>query len=206
MQKKQVLQFAALLALILALAGAYAGIQSYKTRQEEEKNRQEAAATITLTSFGPDSVTAISYDVGTEAYAFEKDGGEWKDAGTEEITLDQDAFKEFLQTAGAITAGTKVQAQEGEDYGFGDPARTVTVTTVNGTSTLTFGMKNEMLGQYYLKTSESSNIYLVEEAVFDVFGKTAKDFAKTESDTDTDRKDTGPQMGTDTDADTADGH
>lgn len=189
MQKKQIMQFAALLAAILALAGAYVGIQSYHNRQEEEKSKKEAASIITLTSFEPDSVTAIRYDVCGTEYAFEKDGEGWKDAGSagsDGRELDQDAFEEFLQKAGSMTADTKVQAQEGEDYGFSDPTRTVTVTTVKGTSSLIFGMKNEMLGQYYVKTSEGSNIYLVEESAYEIFEKTAEDFEKTKTETDAD--------------------
>ena len=69
MQKKQLIQFAALLILILAAAGAYIGIRSFQARQEEEKSRQESEAVIPLTSFEPESVTAISYDVDKAVYA-----------------------------------------------------------------------------------------------------------------------------------------
>ena len=41
MQKKQVIQFAVLLLVILALSGAYFGIRSYNSKQEEQKKRQE---------------------------------------------------------------------------------------------------------------------------------------------------------------------
>lgn len=53
-------------------------------------------------------------------------------------------------------------------------------------------MKNEMLGQYYLKTSESGSIYLAEESVYALFDKTAEDFVKepeTDTDADTDAED-----------------
>lgn len=186
MQKKQIIQFSVLLLAILALAGAYFGIRSYNRKQEEQKKQQEAAAEITLTSFQPDSVTAISYDYNGTEYAYTKEGDDWKETGNTELTLDQDAFSEFLKTTGSITSDTQVQAQEGEDYGFEEPLRVVTITTTSGTSSLTFGMKNEMLGQYYVKTSESSKIYLVEPEVYTAFDKTAEDFEKEETDTDAD--------------------
>lgn len=184
MQKKQIIQFAILLVLILALAGTYFGIRSYNTRQEEEKNKKEAEALITLTSFEPDSVTAVSYDMNGTKYTYEKDGEDWKAVSDSDMTLDQDAFTDFLTKAGAITSENEVQAQDGEDYGFLEPSRTVTITTTNGTSSLIFGMKNEMLGQYYMKTSESSKIYLVEESVYTMFDKTAEDFEQEETQTD----------------------
>ena len=187
MQRKQVVQFLTLLLFILVMVGAYMGIRSYQARQEKEKNKQEAEALIPLTSFQPDSVTAISYDLDGTKYIFEKDGEKWKVADNE-IILDQDAFTDFLQKAGSITSETKVEAEEGEDYGFSNPSRTVTVTTQKGTSSLIFGMKNEKLGQYYVKTSESSNIYLVEESVYAVFDKSAEDFEQEKTQTDSDDK------------------
>ena len=66
------------------------------------------------------------------------------------------------------------------------------ISTEKGTSSLIFGMKNEMLGQYYLKTSESGSIYLAEESVYALFDKTAEDFVKepeTDTDADTDAED-----------------
>ena len=45
-----------------------------------------------------------------------------------------------------------------------------------------------MLGQYYVKTSESSNIYLVEESVYAVFDKSAEDFEQEKTQTDSDDK------------------
>ena len=85
-----------------------------------------------------------------------------------------------------MTSDTQVQTQEGEDYGFDTPSRVVTITTTSGTSSLTFGMKNEMLEQYYVKTSESSKIYLVDSQIYTTFDKTTDDFKKAETDSETD--------------------
>lgn len=184
MQKKQIMQFAALLILILAMAGAYLGIHSYQTKQEEEQSKKEAESVIPLTSFEPDSVTAVRLDTQGTVSAFEKDNDQWKaadDSKLSGLTLDQDAFSDFLKQAGDITSTMEVEAQEGEDYGFSNPSRTVTISTKNGTSDLIFGMKNEMLDQYYVKTSESSRIYLVEESSYTVFDRTAEDFKQEET-------------------------
>lgn len=187
MQKKQIMQFVALLILILAMTGAYFGIRSYQTKQEEAKSKKEAEAVIPLTAFEPDSVTAVRVDTQGTVSAFEKAGDQWKAADDGEsggLALDQDAFSDFLKTAGDIRSTTEVDAQEGEDYGFANPSRTVTITTKNGTSDLIFGMKNEMLDQYYVKTSESSRIYLVEESSYTAFDRTAEDFKQAETQTD----------------------
>lgn len=195
MQKKQLIQFSMLLVLILILAGAYAGIRSYNSNEEKKIEQQEADAKITLTSFQPKSITDISYDFDGTQYTFSNAQGEWKLSENTEMVLDQEKFENFLEDAGSLTAVQEIEPEaidDEEDYGFDNPLRTVSVTTENGTSSLTFGMKNEMLGQYYLKTSESSRIYLVEESVYTVFDKTAEDFEKEEEEetqTDTDEQD-----------------
>lgn len=219
MPKKQKLQFAVLLITILALIGAYFGVRAYNQKQEDKKEREDAAATISLTFFSADSVEKISYDNADGAYQFEKEDGVWKEKNHPKLELDQDAFTSFLESVGSITAQTEVNVQPdtgkadagtdgegdakpaagadgeedakpaagadregdakqdaGADYGFDQPERTVTITTTNGTSSLLFGAKNEMLGQYYVKTSESSKAYLVETSVYALFDQTAKDF------------------------------
>lgn len=203
MQKKQVVQFVVLLVFLVAMIGAYLGIKSYNTAQEEKEQQKQEDAKITLTAFEPDDITKISYDYNGVTYQFEKSGQEWKSKDDSSLNIDQDAFESFLKSAGSIQAQTKVTFQENTDssenekadkasvdkadteYGFDKPSRTVTITREKGTSSLIFGMKNEMLGQYYVKTSESSQIYLVEESVYTAFDKEAEDFKKVES-TDTD--------------------
>ena len=215
MQKKQVIQFAVLLVFLVAVIGAYFGIKSYNTAQEEREKQEQEDAKIALTAFQPDDITEISYDYNGVTYQYEKSDEEWKYKDDSSLDIDQDAFEDFLKSAGSIQAQTKVTPQESTDttkgdtnvsesenadktdvdkegadkadteYGFDKPTRTVTVTRENGTSSLIFGMKNEMLGQYYVKTSESSQIYLVEESVYTAFNKEAEDFKKIES-TDTD--------------------
>lgn len=189
MPKKQKVQFAVLLALIAVLTGAYFGIQSYNQKQAEKEEQEKAAAKITLTSFQPEDVTGISYDYNGVNYQFEKTDGEWKEASKKKLKLDQDAFESFLKSAGSITAETEVAAGSDADYGFDKPSRVVAITTTKGTSSLIFGMENEMLGQYYLKTDGSSKIYLAAQSVYTGFDKTAEDFKAEDTKTDTDTKD-----------------
>ena len=44
MQKKQVIQFAVLLLVILALSGAYFGIRSYNSKQEAQRANQDGGS------------------------------------------------------------------------------------------------------------------------------------------------------------------
>ena len=62
MQKKQIIQFVVLIMAVILMASAYFGIRTYNKKQEDKAQREEAAAVITLTSFEPDAVTAVSYD------------------------------------------------------------------------------------------------------------------------------------------------
>ncbi len=192
MQKKQIIQFAVLLVLIAVLAGAYVGIRSYNTKQKEKTKQVKEAAVITLTSFGKDDVTKIRYDYDNNTYKFEKDGDTWTDANDSDLVIDEDLFGDFLESAGSVEAEAEVEAQEGEDYGFDKPSRTVSITTSKGESSLIFGSFNEMLSQYYLKTSENGKIYLVEESVYTTFDKNPEDFkAEEDTKTDTDKETDG---------------
>lgn len=200
MQKKQVIQFSVLLVALIILAGAYFGIRTYNTKQAEKVEQEKEDAKVLLTSFQPEDVTAITYDYDGTTYEFKKSGETWQYTGDPEFEIDEDAFKSFLQTAGSITVQTEVEsADDSEDYGLEKPTRTVTVTTEKGTSSILFGMKNEMLSQYYVKTSESSKIYLADETVYTAFDKKAADFEAKE--TDTDDADTDKKTGSKSDAD-----
>lgn len=181
------IQFSLLVAVIFVLAGAYFGIRSYNTKQTEKEKQAEEDAKVVLTSFQPEDVTAISYDYNGTTYEFTKSGETWQYTDDQEMVIDEDVFESFLQTAGSITVQTEVEpADDTEDYGLEEPIRTVTVSTEKGTSSIQFGMKNEMLSQYYVKTSESSKIYLADESVYTAFDKTAADFEETDTDTDDD--------------------
>ena len=57
-----------------------------------------------------------------------------------------------------------------------------------------------MLDQYYVKTSESSRIYLVTESAYTMFEKTPEEFKAEEAGTDTDEN-ADSDKHTDTDAD-----
>lgn len=215
MQKKQIIQFAVLLVFLAAMVGAYFGIKSYNTAQEEKEQQEQEDSKIILTSFQPDDITEISYDYNGTTYSFEKTDDIWKSRDDDSLDIDQDAFEDFLKSAGDIQAQTEVTVnkdadesgsgdagKEDEDYGFDEPTRTVTITTDKGASSLTFGMKNEMLGQYYIKTSEGSRIYLVEESVYTAFDKDAETFKKTESSDTDDASDTDDKTDTDDASDT----
>ncbi len=201
MQKKQIIQFVVLIMAVILMASAYFGIRTYNKKQEDKAQREEAAAVITLTSFEPDAVTAVSYDYDGSRYEFVKEDGKWKEASQSDLILDQDLFSDFLKSAGAIKAASEVNAEEDPAYGFDQPSRTVTITTTNGTSSLLFGAKNDLMDQYYVKTSESSRIYLADTSVYSIFDRKPEEFEAEETDADT-NTDAGVDEETDADTNT----
>lgn len=206
MQKKQIIQFVVLIMAVILMASAYFGIRTYNKKQEDKAQREEEAAVITLTSFEADAVTAVSYDYDGSRYEFVKEDGQWKEASQSDLILDQDLFLDFLKSAGAIKAASEVNAEEDPAYGFEQPSRTVTITTTNGTSSLFFGVKNDLMDQYYVKTSESSRIYLADTSVYSIFDRKPEEFEAEETETDTDAdaetdEGAGTEADTNTDAD-----
>lgn len=184
--KKQKIQIITLLAAVVLLCAAYAGIRYYNNRQEEKEAEKEKAETITVTDFEVSDITKFSYQLEGQTLSFTKEGENWHYDGDSSVDIDEDAVETLLSKAVNVTAEETVTEYDTlADFGLETPSNTITITTEEGNTTLLIGNQNEITNQYYLKKADSDVIYLVGSAVATGFNKTVEDLTAEEEETET---------------------
>lgn len=184
--KKQKIQIITLLAAVVLLCAAYAGIRYYNDRQEEKEAEKEKAGTITVTDFEVSDITKFSYQLEGQTLSFTKEGENWHYDGDSSVDIDEDAVETLLSKAINVTAEETVTEYDSlEDFGLETPSNTITITTEEGDTTLLIGNQNEITNQYYLKKADSDVIYLVGSAVATGFNKTVEGLTAEEEETET---------------------
>ena len=184
--KKQKIQIITLLAAVVLLCAAYAGIRYYNNRQEEKEAEKEKAETITVTDFEVSDITKFSYQLEGQTLSFTKEGENWHYDGDSSVDIDEDAVETLLSKAVNVTAEETVTEYDTlADFGLETPSNTITITTEEGNTTLFIGNQNEITNQYYLKKADSDIIYLVGSAVATGFNKTVEDLTAEEGETET---------------------
>ena len=117
--EKQKKQFLGMLLVLAVLAAAYGGIHVYNQKQEEKEASEEEAEKLTVVDFKTDDVTAFSYVLGGQVYAYTKTDGEWTWDGDISLTLDTSQIDAMLD---AVPADAILDAPPGVSC----PAVTVT--------------------------------------------------------------------------------
>lgn len=183
-QKKQLVFLAVI--LLLGIAGLLA-LQHYNKSKEEEQAKQEEAEKVYVTGLDENDVTGFSYLYNGVALEFTKEEDTWYYTGDRSVSLDQDAVSAMVNTMTTLTAQQELtEYGELSEYGLNTPSNTITLTTEDGTVSVYVGSQNSMLGQYYVKTSESDSLYLVSGTVYSTFQKGVTELtAQEEADTET---------------------
>lgn len=137
-----------------------------------------------VTDITTEDVKAFSYQYNNETLSFVKEDDTWYYEADKSIALDQDAVGTLVTTVAQLTADQEIKDYEDlSEYGLETPSNTITLTTVDGTTTLLIGNKNDMLSQYYVKTDQSDSIYLAGSAVYTTYQKGIADLTAAESTT-----------------------
>lgn len=208
--KKQRKQFLILIVVLAALAGVYFGVGSYNEKQAEAEAEAEAEAarreTIALVDAQASEIIGFEFVSGGETLRFELAGesegasagegaGESEGEGEGEgdawiypadaaLDIDEDTVAGMLSDLCALTADEKLDdPEDAGEYGFDAPTNVISYTTASGTKTLTLGMENPVTGQYYVKTSDSDDIYLIPATLAMSFGRTLDEMVTEEAET-----------------------
>ena len=163
-QKKQMIVVIVILAVALA---AYLGLHFYNKSASESTSEEDEDA-IYVNSVETEDITAFSYPYGGEQIDFVKDGETWTCEQYPEYELDTDSVDQLAAIYHNMKADQIVEDPEDDDtYGLNDSTYTLTYTTADGEVTITVGMENTMLDGWYVRTSASDDLYLVEDVYFD---------------------------------------
>lgn len=184
--QKQKIQFLVLLAVVLLLCGAYAGIRYYNETQEKKEEEKQTAETVSVTDMEVSDITGFSYVLEGETFSFTKEGDDWQYDGDRSLDMDEDTIETMLSKAVGVTAEETVTDYESlDDFGLEPPSNTIILTTEKGETALYIGNQNEITSQYYLKKGDSDTIYLVGSAVATGFNKTVGELTVEEENTET---------------------
>lgn len=179
--KKQKRQFMILLALVVLICAAYAGVKFYDQRQQEKEKKQEEENKVTVTQMETSDVTAFSYERNGTTLSFTKNGEDWVYDGDTTIDIDEDTVKTMLSSATALTAEEEVTDYENlSDFGLKHPSNTITLKTDDSEITLYVGDKNAVTSQYYIKTADSETVYLISTTLPSEFNKTIEELTAEE--------------------------
>lgn len=179
--KKQKRQFMILLALVVLICAAYAGVKFYDQRQQEKEKKQEEENKVTVTQMETSDVTAFSYERNGTTLSFTKNGEDWVYDGDTTIDIDEDTVKTMLSSATALTAEEEVTDYENlSDFGLEHPSNTITLKIDDSEITLYVGDKNAITSQYYIKTADSETVYLISTTLPSEFNKTIEELTAEE--------------------------
>lgn len=153
-----------LLGVLLVLLIVYFALQSWNRKQEEKESEDEA---VVVTDIDPEDITAISYDAGDGARAFEKQDGTWVYTTDADFPLKQDFPETIAEDMGQLRADRElVDGDELADYGLEEPVYTVTLTQSDGTVTeIYFG--NTVDDYYYVTVNDDGVVYTVSSTAAD---------------------------------------
>ncbi len=163
-----------LTALIL-LAGAVLFLLTEQQEKTEQAASEAEKGSIQLASVSADDLNRIQITFHEETLTLEYSDGNWTLAEDPAYHLDSTACNTMLTALSDLRAKRQLTAESGEDYGFGTPQVTVTVTAAGKTETFSFGAENSVTGDLYLMKSG-------DEAVYTVAGSKAACFEKTKAD------------------------
>lgn len=163
-----------LTALIL-LTGAVLFLLTEQQKKTEQAASEAEKGSIQLASVSADNLSRIQITFHEETLTLEYSDGSWTLAEDPAYHLDSTACNTMLTALSDLRAKRQLTAESGEDYGFGTPQVTVTVTAAEKTETFSFGAENSVTGDLYLMKSG-------DEAVYTVAGSKAACFEKTKAD------------------------
>jgi hypothetical protein len=159
----------AVLALALVvLAGAWL-LAEYMAGRFTPEEAAEEPEVVDLSAGMPGDMTALSWSYGGQTVNLGYDGGAWYNADDSACPIDSQAVEPLVQAICSLSA--TVVSREVEDldpYGLDAPSLTIMAATADHIDTYQLGSASPG-GGYYLCVAGSSTVYVVGDALAEVF-------------------------------------
>lgn len=178
MKKKQMI--AGIVLLILCIGG-YFGVKAYNSSQE----KKQEAEIMKPVGIEVADVTGFSYVNNGGILSFEKDGEDWIYTGDTSMDMNEESIEGMLEKVCGVSSTEKITAEDLSDYGFDEPANTITLDTAEGSTVVRIGMYNEIVSKYYLSIDGSTELYLVDSSIVTGFEQSIEDLEVVETTTTT---------------------
>lgn len=182
--KSKTVKMISAVGVLVVLCGAYAGVKSYVSSQEE-KEAEEADQSVDVVDISSDDISSVSFlSEDGEKVILEKEDDSWVKKDQTDFPLDQDTVNSAVNGIAALTADQKVEGSEDlSEYDLDKPENEITLAAEDGEeTTIQVGMKNDSASQYYIKKSgDDEDIYLVSSSSIDPFMGSVYSFAQAET-------------------------
>ena len=182
--KSKTVKMISAVGVLVVLCGAYAGVKSYVSSQEE-KEAEEADQSVDVVDISSDDLSSVSFlSEDGEKVILEKEDDSWVKKDQTDFPLDQDTVNSAVNGIAALTADQKVEGSEDlSEYDLDKPENEITLAAEGDEeTTIQVGMKNDSASQYYIKKSgDDEDIYLVSSSSIDPFMGSVYSFAQTET-------------------------
>ena len=154
-------------ALVVAAAACFGAKQLTK--------RTENADMTSVFNIAAEDITGLKWSYDGEDIELEKSDGVWNlTGGSEEI--EQTDIEEIVNGIADLKATAVIPKEEQtEDYGLTGSEDTVVVSTEAADTTYTFGDRNDVTNEYYLKVTGSDNVFVVPQDFKSSFEKSKDD-------------------------------
>lgn len=182
--KKKSVNLVTAVAVLVVLSGAYIGVKTYVTKQEEKENESEEEKTTMVFSSDSKDIQSLTFLIDKKEVTFEKDDDNWIKSDDPEFPVNQDILTEAAGYLNEMEAQRVLEdVEDNSEYGLDNPENTITITTSDDEKTsILVGMENESTSQYYVeKEGEESTVYVVSNTTIDPFMKTLYDYAQQET-------------------------
>ena len=177
MKKKTVKLVSAVVVLGVA-CGAYVGVNSYVSSQEA-KEAEEEDKSVDLISLKADEVTAVSFKADDADVGFDRKDDSWTEKSDADFPVNQDTVDDAVKGVASLTADQEISDVEDlSQYELDDPQNTITLTTVDGDTTLQVGMESSNNQYDVKKEDDDKNVYLVSSTSLEPFMGGLYDFAE----------------------------
>lgn len=175
--KKQKLQLAVLVIVLIVLGGGYMGLRQYNKARSQKEPEEEGEA---LVSLEQEDIIRFTYDYEDVEYTFEKEEDTWYYAADHELALKQYRLTAIAAKLADLTAqDTITGAEELAQYGLSEPSRTFSFETKQESYVFYVGDYNELAGIYYICRPSGDSVYTVESTVINAFNMDLEDIVDT---------------------------
>ena len=176
--KKKTVKLVSAVVVLGVLCAAYEGVNFYVTSQEE-KETEENDTSVDLVSLEVDDITAVSFTADQNEVEFDKKDDSWTEKSDANFPVNQDTVDSAVKGVASLTADQEISdVEDMSQYDLDNPQNTITLTTVDGDTSLQIGMESSNNQYYVKKEDDDKNVYLVSSSSIEPFMGTLYDFAE----------------------------
>ena len=176
-------------AVLAVCCGAYAGVKTYVSHQEQKESEAESEENTSLFTASADDIKSLDFMVDDTETTFEKKDDSWVKKDDTDFPVNQSTLDSAASSVTSVESDRVLEdVDDLAEYGLDSPANTIKIVTKSEdedgddtTTTLYVGDENSSTSQYYVrKDDDEKTVYLVDSSCVEPFTKTLYDYAQME--------------------------